>query len=184
MNESSFPRSIVRETRSSGAIVSVQLCEFLRTGVLGPVRCGMSIEQIQEILGPAHEEAHWDQEQESNLRYDALQLWFDKQALSSFGLHFSWSDPIPSCVKVEDCDAVDRMTDGQLRGFLELHQIQSAEAANPHLKVVTTGGVIALVHEHRVTNFVKFCQANSKFKFFVEDDACLSDLFRKVGLIA
>lgn len=73
------------------------LLRFLRTGELGPLKCGLAREEVRRLLGDPQS---WDgrESQAADWRYDFLSVYFEEHCVIGYGLAFELGRPFPACI--------------------------------------------------------------------------------------
>ena len=129
--------------------------EFLRTGILGPVRVGASQEEIRQTLGPPHGVGNPEAVRRPFAFWSFggtfLQIFFEHRVVTGFGLYFWHSPRLPPDLSVTEIPFTDAWTMAEVIDYLWdrriRHRAVSAIPGEPPDRIVAENAT-SLIFDH------------------------------------
>ena len=145
--------------------LNATLMFFLKTGRLGPLKCGLTREEVRRQLGDPQS---YDGKESAalNWRYDPLIVYFEEHQVIGYGVAFHAGHPLPTCIDGLANPAYFEMPMREL-----LSQLTSAgvafERCNNGEPIRTVGGVLIFSNtEDILSNMVFTCPGEHHMRKF------------------
>jgi hypothetical protein len=153
-----------------------ELKEFLLTGNLGPIHCGMTERDVIKCLGEPPEKRVIEKAhgffREVRFYYDSVTLFFQDDSISLYGLWIEECDIIPKFLEPSGYFPIKDTSMDQFLEFLKAEQIPFRERKPPEsslYKIFTEGGV-AVMGWRIVRSLVIPCPGTERWRTIMRTD--------------
>ncbi len=163
----------------------LELKEFLLTGNLGPIHCGMTEQEIIKFLGEPPEKRVIEKAhgffREVRFYYDSVTLFFQDNLISLYGLWIEECDIIPKFLEPSGYFPIRNTPMDQFLAWLREEQIPFRERKPPEsslYKIFTKGGV-AVMGSMKVSSLVIPCPGTERWRTIMRTDEDLRVSMKK-----